>query len=216
MKQEKILVSDFDGTMTERDFFRLVIEYLPGETALFWDLYEKGEITHFEALASIFARLRCPESKVKELLDNMALDKGIKSACERLEAHGWKLVIASAGCLWYIEKLLAPLIIKVDIYANPGVFIESEGLVMKLPVNSPFYSPTIGIDKTQLVQSLLSRGIIAFAGDGRPDLGAALQVEPSRRFAKGRLAEELTERGEGFQQFQSWSEMVEKLLSAKV
>ena len=87
---------------------------------------------------------------------------------------------------------------------------------MELPVDSPYFSPTIGIDKTQLVQSLLRKGIIAFAGDGRPDLGAALQVEPSRCFAKGRLAEELTKKGESFHRFQSWSEMVEKLLSAKV
>jgi 2-hydroxy-3-keto-5-methylthiopentenyl-1-phosphate phosphatase len=213
MEQEKILVSDFDGTMTERDFFRLVLEYLPEETTLFWDQYEKGEITHFQALTSIFPRLRCPESKTNELLDKMELDKGVKSACERLQARGWKLVIASAGCLWYIEKLLTPLNIMAEIHANPGVFTESEGLVMELPVGSPYFSPSIGIDKTRLVHSALSKGgIVAFAGDGHPDLGAALEVDPSRRFAKGRLAEELLKKGESFYRFQSWSGMVDSLL----
>ncbi|MBI4765993.1 MAG: HAD-IB family phosphatase [Deltaproteobacteria bacterium] len=212
MKKEKILVTDFDGTMTGRDFFRLALEYLPPETALFWDQYKKGETTHFKALASIFLRLRCPESKANELLDKMELDGGVKSACERLEARGWRLVIASAGCLWYIEKILTPLNITAEIHANPGVFTESEGLVMELPVGSLYFSPTIGIDKSRLVQTALGQGIVAFAGDGRPDLGPALLVHSSRRFAKGRLAEELTKRGESFHPFRSWSEMVDKLL----
>jgi 2,3-diketo-5-methylthio-1-phosphopentane phosphatase len=211
-KQEKILVTDFDGTMTDQDFFRLVIEFLPRETALFWDQYEKGEITHFQALASIFARLRCPESQANELVSKMGLDRGVKSACERLEALGWKLIIASAGCLWYIEKLLSPLNIKVEIHTNPGVFTESKGLVMELPIGSPYFSTTHGIDKTRLVQASLDRGIVAFAGDGRPDLGAALQVTPSRRFAKGRLTEELVKKGENFKSFQTWSGMVDGLL----
>ena len=44
-------------------------------------------------------------------------------------------------------------------------------------------------------------------------LGPSLLVPPSLRFAKGLLAEELRERGEGFIRFQSWSEMVDSLLN---
>jgi hypothetical protein len=37
-------------------------------------------------------------------------------------------------------------------------------------------------------------------------------VDPSMRFAKGRLAEELVKMGESFQEFQFWSRMVDQLL----
>jgi 2-hydroxy-3-keto-5-methylthiopentenyl-1-phosphate phosphatase len=211
MKQEKILVSDFDGTMTDRDFFRLALECLPPAAASFWESYERGEITHFQALASIFAQLRCPESKIENLLTGMELDRGITTACDRLQAEGWRLVVASAGCAWYIEKLLGPLGIAAEIHANPGHFSEQEGLIMELPSSSPYLCQETGIDKTRLVQTALDRGIVAFAGDGRPDLGPALLVHPSRRFAKGRLAEELTKKGESFQRFHFWSEVVDML-----
>jgi 2-hydroxy-3-keto-5-methylthiopentenyl-1-phosphate phosphatase len=212
MDYEKTLVSDFDGTMTDRDFFRLALEYLPLTAASFWENYEKGRMNHFDALSAIFAELRFPEEEMDALLARMELDEGITEACNRLHAHGWKLVIASAGCSWYIERLLAPLGIEAEIQANPGSFSEQQGLIMKPPLGSPFFSRETGIDKTRLVKAALEGGTVAFAGDGRPDIGPALLVHPSRRFAKGRLAEELTERGESYNRFQSWNEVVDGLL----
>ena len=212
MDQEKILVSDFDGTMTRRDFFRVALECLPKSAASFWEQYEKGAMSHFDALAAIFAELRCPEEGMNSLLARMELDGGIASSCHRLQAHGWRLVIASAGCAWYIERLLAPLGIEAELHANPGIFSKQRGLIMEPPLASPYFCRQNGIDKTRLVQEALNRGTIAFAGDSRPDLGSAMLVHPSRRFAKGRLAEELRKRGEDFTGFQTWSEMVDKLL----
>lgn len=212
MIRKKILVSDFDGTMTDRDFFRLALECLPQTAASFWEDYEQGKISHFQALATIFSGLRCPESKIISLLTEMGLSKGITADCRRLHREGWRLIIASAGCAWYIEKLLSPLGIEAEIHANPGHFSKQEGLIMQLPFSSPFFCRETGIDKTRLVQTTLGQGLVAFAGDGRPDLGPALLVHPSLRFAKGRLAEELTNKGESFQPFRSWSEMIDKLL----
>jgi 2-hydroxy-3-keto-5-methylthiopentenyl-1-phosphate phosphatase len=212
MAHEKILVSDFDGTMTGRDFFRLALECLPASATSFWERYEKGELSHFNALSAIFAELRFPEKEMDALLARMELDEGITSACNLLYAHGWRLVIASAGCSWYIEKLLAPLGIGAEIHANPGTFSKQQGLIMELPLSSPYFSRETGIDKVRLVQTYLGRGIVAFAGDSRPDLGPALLVHPSRRFAKGRLAEELSKRGEDFKIFHSWSKIIDQLL----
>ena len=51
-----VLVTDFDGTLTRRDFYRLVIdELLPPGTPDFWAEYLAGEITHFEAIRKTFA-----------------------------------------------------------------------------------------------------------------------------------------------------------------
>ena len=47
----QVLVTDFDGTMTRRDFFQLVVErLLPPGTPDYWGEYLAGRITHFEAL----------------------------------------------------------------------------------------------------------------------------------------------------------------------
>ena len=213
MEQEKILVSDFDGTMTSHDFYRVALEYLPVSAASIWERHERKEIGLFDALAAIFTQLRFSEAQMEVLLKRVELDVGIKKACNRLLDHGWRLVIASAGCAWYIEKLLTPLKIEAEIHANPGHFSEQGGLIMELPVASPYCCRETGIDKTRLVHAVLDHSIVAFAGDGPPDLAPALLVPPSLRFAKGVLAEELKERGEGFKRFQSWSEMVNSLLN---
>ena len=153
-----------------------------------------------------------PQAQMEVLLKRVELDLGIKKASNRLVASGWRLVIASAGCAWYINKVLAPLNIEAEIHANPGHFTEQQGLIMERPYDSPYFSGETGIDKTSLVHEVLGQGMVAFAGDGPPDLGPALLVPPSMRFAKGILAEELKKRGEGFIRFQSWSEMVDRLL----
>src|SRR4051794_34626000 len=61
----KVLVTDFDGTMTRRDFYKLAIErLLPPDTPDFWAEYRAGAITHFEALRRYFASIRSSEDEV--------------------------------------------------------------------------------------------------------------------------------------------------------
>lgn len=74
---------------------------------------------------------------------------------------------------------------------------------MELPHGSPFFSPTVGIDKPAIVRhALATADVVAFAGDSRPDVEPALLVEPEMRFATGFLADDLTRRDEGFRPFE--------------
>ncbi|MHB8121252.1 MAG: hypothetical protein ACYDG4_03780 [Desulfuromonadaceae bacterium] len=41
-RNNKILISDFDGTMTQRDFFRIVLSRLPPAAAAPWESCEQG------------------------------------------------------------------------------------------------------------------------------------------------------------------------------
>jgi len=87
---------------------------------------------------------------------------------------------------------------------------------MSLPERSPFFSPSKGVNKTAIVQDALNRSDrVAFAGDGRPDLKPALLVPPQLRFARGWLAESLSDRGEKFQPFERWSEIADQLQNAE-
>jgi 2-hydroxy-3-keto-5-methylthiopentenyl-1-phosphate phosphatase len=59
--------------------------------------------------------------------------------------------------------------------------------------------------------ALLGTGLVAYAGDGPPDLEPSLMVPPELRFARGWLAEELRARHEPFRPFRRWSEIAETL-----
>ncbi len=84
---------------------------------------------------------------------------------------------------------------------------------MTLPTDSPYFSPHTGIDKEAVVRHAVEDGrCVAFAGDGQPDLPAAMLVPPPRRFARGWLADYLNAEGIPFQPFSRWAEISKRLL----
>ncbi|HMP72671.1 MAG TPA: HAD-IB family phosphatase [Kiritimatiellia bacterium] len=209
-----MFVTDFDGTMTKYDFFDLARRDLP--TAAdhdHWEDYVAGRITHFEALARIFSSIRTDWTGIEAVLDRMELDPALPDAVARLQKAGWVIVVASAGCSWYIHRLLKRVGVTLDVHSNPGVFTPESGLVLSQPVESPYFRDETGIDKPALVRSALQADPdTVFAGDGRPDREPADLVKPQRRFARGWLAEHYRERGESFHRFDVWSEIAERLL----
>lgn len=208
---DKVIVSDFDGTMTEHDFYLLAIErLLPKGLPDHWSEYRAGTITHFEGLARYFAAIREPEGRVREIVRQMGIDPGLAASIRRLREAGWEVVIASAGCAWYIRQLLGE--IDVPVFANPGRFVEGAGLVMEMPEPGPFRSENLGVDKTAIVRFLLDQNkTVAFAGDGFPDAGPARLVPDGLRFARGDLANVLTEEGKPFHSYRQWSDIVPTL-----
>jgi HAD superfamily phosphoserine phosphatase-like hydrolase len=203
-----VLVTDFDGTLTRRDFYRLIIdELLPPGTPDFWAEYLAGRISHFEAIRRTFAAAPAGEAALLDLAHRMGLEPDLKAEVRALHHAGWRVVVASAGCLWYIGRLLDEAGVSLEVHANPG-HIEGGRLAMTLPVDSPYFSPETGIDKAAVVRRALDAGgPVAFAGDGPPDLVPALLVPPRLRFARGHLARALLERGEPFRPFDRWAEV---------
>jgi 2,3-diketo-5-methylthio-1-phosphopentane phosphatase len=209
-----VLVSDFDGTMTRHDFYKLAIEkLLPSDAPDYWARYRAGEITHFEGLRRYFADIRRSEDDVLNVVRQMELDPDLRDAVERLKQAGWQVVVTSAGCEWYIQKLLSTAKVDVIVHANPGRIEPGCGLVMELPQDSPYLSETIGIDKAAVVREYVDSGrMTAFAGDGFPDADAARLVPGNLRFARGDLADVLQHQGLEFHPFDRWSEIARTLL----
>jgi 2-hydroxy-3-keto-5-methylthiopentenyl-1-phosphate phosphatase len=207
-----ILVSDFDGTITQFDFYDLVSREYPEIGGNYWQQYEAGELSHFEALRRIFAGIRAPEAKILEIIRAMRIEPRLAEAVALLEAQGWQVIVASAGCAWYIQHLLADANVSLEVRANPGSYSPARGLEMRLPEPSPFFSAQLGVNKLAVVREAYRRCYkVAFAGDGRPDLAPALLVPPEMRFARKWLAKKLVEIGEGFQPFESWFEIAQAL-----
>jgi 2-hydroxy-3-keto-5-methylthiopentenyl-1-phosphate phosphatase len=212
---QNVLVSDFDGTMTARDFFKLAIQQLlPPDVSNFWCEYRAGRITHFQALQRYFAEIRHSEVEVLKIVDQMELDPELPQAVADLRQAGWRVIVTSAGCDWYIRRLLARAGVELEVHANPGSYVAGQGLRMEMPLGSPYLSPTLGIDKARAVRQQLERGrTAAFAGDGFPDEEAARLVPGHLRFARGDLADVLRKHGEPFQTFSAWSEIARRLIA---
>lgn len=212
---QSVLVTDFDGTITAGDFYILAVErLLKPEDLTPWQEYRAGRITHFTALRTIFSKIRAPESKVLELLRDMRPDPRLPECATRLKAAGWHVAVASAGCGWYINRILGELNVDFEVHANPGHYAEGGPLLMEAPTTSRFYSPTAGVDKAGIVRFHLERGArVAYAGDGYTDHEAATLVPPSLRYARADLANVLTSEGAEFRPFSVWSEVADALLA---
>lgn len=209
-----VLVSDFDGTMTRYDFYALVREkLLPPDTPDYWSAYRTGRMTHFEALQAYFASIRTEESKVLTILEAMQLDPGLPRAVSALRDAGWEVVVTSAGCDWYIQKLLKARGVFLPVFANPGYFVPGKGLLMSLPEEGIYFSRELGIDKAAVVRAAMAgHRQVAFAGDGYPDIDAAELVPAHLRFAKGALAEVAAQKGVSTVCFDQWSDIAEHLV----
>jgi 2,3-diketo-5-methylthio-1-phosphopentane phosphatase len=210
----RVLVTDFDGTITGEDFYMLVArQYLPQDAPDYWAMYARGELTHFEAMRSFFSHAPTDEASLGRLLEQTEPDPDLGPSVAGLRERGWEVVIASAGSSWYIDRLLARAgVQRVAVHANPGDIEPGRGLWIRLPEHSPFFSREVGIDKAAIVRDALARADeVAFAGDGPPDVGPALLVTPELRFARGWLASELRRKGERFQPFRRWSEVARAL-----
>jgi 2-hydroxy-3-keto-5-methylthiopentenyl-1-phosphate phosphatase len=211
----RVLVTDFDGTMTAHDFYLLAVERLltPDDLSP-WKDFRAGRITHFEAIRRIFSRIHAPLDAALRLVDDMRPDPLLAQSVAALQNAGWTIVVASAGCAWYVDKILGGLGISVEVHANPGYYQAPDGpLVMEAPVGSPFYSPELGVDKAGITRFFLAQGAtVAYAGDGVTDAPAALLVPESLRYARADLAQTLREKGAGFQPFERWSEVADSLL----
>lgn len=200
-------MTDFDGTVTRRDFYDLVRERWPQADDP-WAKYLAGTCTHFAALAEIFSRIRATESEMDAVVDAMDIDPGFAPAVRTLQARGWEVVIASAGCAWYIDRLLAHAGVAVTVFSNPGTFDPAMGLRMERPDAGPFCDPATGVDKVAVTRDALQRSsVVAFAGDGRPDLAPALLVPGTRRFARGWLADALRTQNEEFHPLTVWASL---------
>ena len=149
-----------------------------------------------------------------QVVNRMEIDPHLAASVEALKQDGWKVIVASAGCDWYIRRLLAAAGATLEVHANPGRFETGRGLLMQMPEGSPFLSQTLGVDKSAIVRHYIGRrATVAFAGDGFPDAEAARLAPGALRFARGDLAGVLSREGLEFHAFETWSDVARKLLA---
>jgi len=171
-------VTDFDGTITDDDFFQYVKEAFFDASALApWDAYMNGKMTHFDALKMMYGSIRAPLSEMLAVVQKVHVEPFVVPTFDILHQAGIPIYITSAGCDYYIELLLGDVIKKynIQLITNPSSYAPETGMKMKKhPANYRFYDHAVGISKAKIVEYLQSKGkTVIFAGDGPPDIDPA-------------------------------------------
>lgn len=213
MKDKWALVSDFDGTISDDDFFWFVVErYLGPEDLEPWNRYLRGEISHLDAMRGVFSRIHIPEAELLSFIDTIRVDKEFAKAAEFCSRRGIPVYISSAGSDYYIRRLIGGIIDDYGIHlvTNHGVYSPEKGVDLFPPRDGPFYDPDIGISKAGVVRALQQQGYkVVLAGDGPPDFAPAQLAEVV--FAKKFLLEKCREANIKTQPFATFGDVLKYL-----
>lgn len=177
MTLKTAFVTDFDGTISNNDFFWYVVDrWLKPSELEPWNAYLRGEISHLEALNRIFSKIHIPEAELLAFIDSLHVDDWFEATIRICAERCMPVYICSAGCDYYINRLIGRIISKYNLHlvTNRGVYAPNSGLKMFPPSESLFYDPDTGISKRAVVAKLQADGFrVVLAGDGPPDFAAA-------------------------------------------
>ncbi|TMU87351.1 2,3-diketo-5-methylthio-1-phosphopentane phosphatase [Bacillus sp. BHET2] len=163
-------VSDFDGTISKKDFYHLVLEKYFAEGKELYTQWKSGGLKDIEFLSQVFTSIHQNESQIIQDIHSIELDGHISTFIRKVQAQGGVFYILSAGTDYYIHHLLKQHgITNVKVYSNEG-FYKEKNVHMKIDPEHPHYSERYGIDKSKVITMLKEEyDTIYFAGDSEPD-----------------------------------------------
>lgn len=205
-------VSDFDGTLTEKDFYKIITDdYLKDEVSSMYQDWRNKKIKDKDYLGYIFKNIRRNEDEIYEDIMKISIDPYASEFVKNIKNAGGDFIIVSAGTSYYINKIIEKHgIDDVEIYSNKGVY-KDNGIHFVLDEKNEFYSDIYGIDKMKVVKSLKNKyDKIFYAGDSEPDLNASLLADVI--FARGSLVQLLKKENKPFFEFKTFSDIWEKVI----
>ncbi|MFC7320033.1 MtnX-like HAD-IB family phosphatase [Halobacillus campisalis] len=186
-------VSDFDGTISLKDFYWIVIEkYFPEGEELF-KKWKAGEMKDIEFLTTVFSSIDQDEQQIIEDIRQIPIDSYIPEFIKTVQNHGGDFYILSAGTDYYIHHILEKYDIKqVTVLSNEGYY-QDKNVHMNLDPEHRHFSERYGIDKSKVIQDLKKEyETVHFAGDSEPDSHPAVYADLT--FAKDALQDILKEK----------------------
>ncbi len=203
-----VFISDFDGTITKKDFYWILLEEYIGQKGIdYYYEWKKTQKIGTQFLNTVFTWHTFTEQERLDALNKVEIDKDLKPVIEEVHQQGGDFVILSAGFRYYIEYALSQQgIQEVDVYTNDGSF-KNNTFIMEPDKTSPFYSKLYGIDKEKVaIMHREKYKTIIFAGDSEPDYKAALHADVI--FAKDELARLLDENGHIYKPYSCFQDIL--------
>ena len=207
MMKKFAFVSDFDGTLTDKDFYHIIMDnYLQDWGRQFYEDWKKTQKINVEFLNKILGSIDRTEEEILAEIHRIPLDEHGQKFIEEIQKAGGEFYILSAGTTYYIDLLLAHRRIEnVKVISMAGVY-KNRGIEIIPDEASPYFSKVFGVNKAKVVEDLKKEfETVFFAGDSEPDLGAAKAADIA--FAKNDLKELLAKEKMEFIPFNNFGEI---------
>ena len=204
---------DYDGTFAKQDIGATFAQrYAAERRPQQWKRYERGEITAWEYNLEILDGLRVPAAEAEAFFASVELDPGARALLAFCERRGVPFRVLSDGFDYNLDRLQEIHGVRFDYDANQ---LRYENDVWHIGASFPNAACGCGT-------GLCKRGRIdayrrenprtrtVHIGNGRvSDLCGAMAADVA--FAKGSLAEALSERGRAFEPFDTLEDVVPEL-----
>ncbi|QHA92061.1 MtnX-like HAD-IB family phosphatase [Bacillus sp. N1-1] len=185
-------VSDFDGTISKKDFYWLVIDTYYPEGKPLYKKWKAGEMQDIDFLSQVFQSIDQHEEQIIQDILSLPIDEHVPSFIRTVQESGGDFYILSAGTDYYIHHILEHYGIKdVPVFSNKGYY-EDKNVHLSIDENHKHYSRRYGIDKSKVIAELKETyDVVYFAGDSEPDSHPAKVADLT--FAKDTLQDLLKE-----------------------
>lgn len=199
-------VSDFDGTISKKDFYWIIIEkYFPKGN----DLYKKwkqAELLDIDFLSQVFSSIHQEEEQIIADILSIPIDEHVPSFIDTVQKNGGDFYVLSAGTDYYIYHILNKYGIQnVKVFSNEG-FYKEKNVYMNIDENHRHYSKRYGIDKSKVILELKKEyEHVYFSGDSEPDSHPAEYADIT--FAKDALQSILKEKNIPFVAVETFQEI---------
>lgn len=207
--KEKIVICDFDGTITKHDSLDLFLNKYADES---WRDFEKlwfeGKIGSRECIRKQFDLIRgLDDTELASFLKSVEVDDYFLEFYTKAKAQDIKVVIVSDGFDLFIKNILNNHgITDIEIYTNRLEFKNGEFL-MKFPNVSTSCKKHSGTCKCKIVNEFKKAyKTIFYAGDGISDFCVCDKADIL--FAKRRLSEYCRKNSIDFVEYNTFNEVM--------
>jgi 2-hydroxy-3-keto-5-methylthiopentenyl-1-phosphate phosphatase len=200
--QQRSIVIDFDGTITENDLLDQIARDF-GDPAVYQeveDALHAGTMTLREVITREYKPVTTPmDEAVAWVLERVTIRPGFADFVRAAQEAGWDVHVVSSGFVEFIEPVLEREGVDVEVHAN-GVDARPDGWVVQWR-----YPESCGHCHESCKRDLLPTGYVVYIGDGYSDRCAALAAD--RVFATRGLATYLAEHRAEFEPFDDFRDV---------
>ena len=209
-------ISDFDGTLTHKDFYQMIIdEYLGEEGKELYKEWKRNKYKDKDFLHKVYSSINRNEEEILEDILRIEWDKNADSVIQKIKEAGGDFIILSAGTSYYIDRLLKKKgLSDIKVYSNPGEY-RDKGIHLNIDKESPYFSEVYGIDKSKVVADIKNNyPYVYYAGDSAPDIPPCKLADTC--FAKGKLQGMLQKEGVNFIPINDYRDIEKNLIEKGV
>lgn len=167
-------ISDFDGTISKKDFYWIIIEkYYPEGETLFRE-WKNGDMQDIEFLSRVFRSINQSEEQILKDIHDIPIDEHAIGFIEKVQKQGADFYILSAGTDYYINEILSKYGLEnIGVFSNRGSF-NDQNVHLDIDENAWHYSTRYGIDKSVVLKKIKENyDFVFYFGDSEPDLHPA-------------------------------------------